>query len=267
MGTEQGALETLGASAKGTAAAEPEASPTRRAELAVRLAAVRHRIAVACAAAGRGAEEVELMAVTKTVSAADAAALLDIGLDLLGENRVQEATRKVEAVASLRPDAHPRWHLIGGLQRNKVRAVVRWAEQVESVDSLRLADALDVAVRRSMDTGGRGSSLSVLVQYSVDGDPERGGVPRSDLLRLAERVAGCAGLQLSGLMAVAPLDADPEAAFADIAAAAAALRAAHPDAATLSAGMSGDLEIAIRHGCDVVRVGTALVGQRTLASR
>jgi pyridoxal phosphate enzyme (YggS family) len=255
MGTEQR-----------TGAAE-EVSSARRAELADRLAAVRDRIADACAAAGRGADEVALMAVTKTVSAADVAALLDLGLDLLGENRVQEATRKVDAVAALRPDARPRWHLIGGLQRNKARAVAGWAEQVESVDSVRLADALDAAVRRSVDTGGRESSLSVLIQYSVDGDPQRGGVPRSDLLRLAEHVVSCAELRLAGLMAVAPLGADPEAAFADIAAAAAELRAAHPEAATLSAGMSGDLEIAIRHGCHVVRVGTALVGERTLTSR
>ena len=82
-----------------------EVSAARRAELAERLAAVRRRIADACAAAGRGADEVALMAVTKTVAAADVAALLDLGLDLLGENRVQEATRKVEAVAALRPDA------------------------------------------------------------------------------------------------------------------------------------------------------------------
>jgi pyridoxal phosphate enzyme (YggS family) len=242
-------------------------SPARRAELADRLAAVRRRIATACVAAGRSPEEVGLMAVTKTVSAADVVALLDLGLDLLGENRAQEATRKVDAVAALRPSARPRWHFIGGLQRNKVRAVVRWAEQVESVDSLRLADALDVAVRRSVDTGGRESSLSVLVQYSVDGDPTRGGVPRPDLLRLAEHVTGCAGLRLAGLMAVAPLGADLEAAFTDIAAAAAELRSVFPDAATLSAGMSSDLDVAIRHGCDVVRVGTALVGERTLASR
>lgn len=259
MGTER--------TAAGTAATREEVSADRRAELAERLAAVRHRIAAAAAAAGRGPDEVALMAVTKTVPAADVAALLDLGLDLLGENRVQEATRKVDAVAALRPAARPRWHLIGGLQRNKVRAVVRWAEQVESVDSLRLAGALDAAVRRSVDTGGRESSLSVLIQYSVDSDPERGGVPRSDLLGLADHVAGCAGLRLAGLMAVAPLGADPEPAFADIAAAAAALRAAHPGATTLSAGMSSDLEVAIRHGCDVVRVGTALVGERTLASR
>ena len=256
MGTEQ------------TTAATEEVSAARRAELASRLAAVRQRIADACAAAGRerrrgradGRHQDRCPPGTSPRCSTS-------GLDLLGENRVQEATRKVEAVAALRPEARPRWHLIGGLQRNKVRAVARWAEQVESVDSVRLADALDVAVRRTVDTGGRESSLSVLVQYSVDGDPQRGGVPRSDLLRLAEHVAGCAGLRLAGLMAVAPLGADLDAAFADIAAAAAALRAEHPGAATLSAGMSGDLEVAIRHGCDVVRVGTALVGERTLASR
>ena len=244
-----------------------EVSPARRMELAERLAAVRARIAAACDAAGRERDEVALMAVTKTVAAADVAALLDLGLDRLGENRVQEATAKVEAVAALRPDARPRWHVIGGLQRNKVRAVVRWADQVESVDSVRLADALDTAARRAVDTGERVSSLSVLLQYSVDGDPARGGVPLAGLDELAEHVAGCAGLRLSGLMAVAPLGADPEPAFADIAAAAARLRAAHPQAGTLSAGMSGDLEVAIRHGCDVVRVGTALVGDRRLTSR
>ena len=217
MGTEQ------------TTAATEEVSAARRAELASRLAAVRQRIADACAAAGRSADEVALMAVTKTVSAGDVAALLDLGLDLFGENRVQEATAQGRSGrrASVRT-RRPRWHLIGGLQRNKVRAVARWAEQVESVDSVRLADALDVAVRRTLDTGGRESSLSVLVQYSVDGDPQRSGVPRSDLLRLAEHVAGCAGLRLAGLMAVAPLGADPDTAFADIAAAAAALRAEHP---------------------------------------
>jgi uncharacterized pyridoxal phosphate-containing UPF0001 family protein len=92
-------------------------------------------------------------------------------------------------------------------------------------------------------------------------------VPRDGLGPLAEHVARCAGLQLAGLMAVAPLGADPDAAFADVAEAAAALRTAHPQARTLSAGMSGDLEIAIRHGSDVVRVGTALVGERPLTSR
>jgi PLP dependent protein len=240
---------------------------SRRDELARRLRAVRERIDGACVAAGRAPGEVALLAVTKTVPAADVATLLDLGLTAFGENRVQEAGRKVDEVAILRPDAAPRWHVVGGLQRNKARSVVRWADRVESVDSIRLADALDDAVRRARDTGERPGRLSVLLQLSVDGDPQRGGVPLDGLAPLAEHVAGCAGLRLDGLMAVAPLGSDPDAAFGSVAAAAARLRAAHPQATTLSAGMSGDLEAAIRHGSDVVRVGTALVGERRLTSR
>ena len=109
--------------------------------------------------------------------------------------------------------------------------------------------------------------LPILLQYSVDGDPLRGGVPRAELFRLAEHVARCAGLQLAGLMAVAPLGAEPDAAFGDVAAAFAGLRDRFPQATVLSAGMSGDLEAAIRHGSSLVRVGTALVGERPLTSR
>jgi pyridoxal phosphate enzyme (YggS family) len=238
----------------------------RRAELAGRLAAVRERIAAACTAAGRDPDQVELMAVTKTVPAADVAHLLDLGLTLFGENRVQEAGAKVAEVAALRPDAAPRWHFIGGLQRNKARTVAGWAARVESVDSVRLADALAAASARACDDGRRTGPLPVLLQYSVDGDPDRGGVPADGLLALADHVAGHPALRLDGLMAVAPLHADPEAAFADIEAAAQRLRSAHPSAVLLSGGMSSDLEVAIRHASGVVRVGTALVGYRRLAS-
>jgi PLP dependent protein len=242
----------------------------RRAELERRLAAVRERIAQACSAAGRDPDRVELMAVTKTVPAADVAVLLDLGLTLFGENRAQEAGAKVAEVAALRPDARPRWHFIGGLQRNKARTVVGWAARVESVDSVRLADALDRAAAPALDEGRRTGPLPVLLQYSVDGDEARGGVPADGLMALADHVAGCAALRLEGLMAVAPLGGDagfdPEAAFADIERAADRLRSAHPEASVLSAGMSGDLEVAIRHASGVVRVGTALVGYRPLAS-
>lgn len=243
-----------------------EVDSERRQELAGRLEAVRKRIDAACVAAGRAPGEVTLLAVTKTVPAADVATLLDLGLTEFGENRVQEAETKVASVAALRPGCSPGWHLVGSLQRNKARSVVRWAHRVESVDSPRLADALDAAVRREQETGGRADPLPVLLQYSVDGDPERGGVPREGLGELAERVASCAGLRLAGLMAVAPLGADPDVAFADVAAAATWLRERFPQARTLSAGMSGDLEAAIRHGSDVVRVGTALVGERRITS-
>lgn len=255
----------MGVHATDTEGEEP-GTDARRAELEERLAAVRERIAAACAAAGRDPDQVELMAVTKTVPAADVATLLDLGLTLFGENRAQEAGAKVAEVADLRPAAHPRWHFIGGLQRNKARAVVGWADRVESVDSVRLADALDRAAAHARDEGRRTGPLPVLLQYSVDGDPARGGVARADLPALADHVAGCAALRLDGLMAVAPLDADPDAAFADVAEAAARLRSDHPNASVLSAGMSGDLEVAIRHASGVVRVGTALLGYRPLAS-
>nr|WP_239029059.1 YggS family pyridoxal phosphate-dependent enzyme [Pseudonocardia acidicola] len=231
--------------------------------------AVRERIAAACSAAGRNPGEVALLAVTKTVPAVDVATLIDLGVEAFGENRAQEAAAKAVEVAELRPAATPRWHFVGGLQRNKARTVAPWAARVESVDSVRLADALDAAVRRAADEGQRDAPLSVLLQYSVDGDPKRGGIPLDGpdgLLQLADHVAGCPALRLDGLMTVAPLGADPDAAFAAVEAAAARLRAAHPAATELSAGMSGDLEVAIRHGSTSVRVGTALVGERRIAS-
>ena len=242
----------------------------RRAELAGRLGAVRERIAAACAAAGRDPDQVELMAVTKTVPAADVALLIDLGLTLFGENRAQEAGAKVAEVAALRPGADgagtARWHFIGGLQRNKARAVVGWAHRVESIDSVRLADALATATARACDDGQRTGPLPVLLQYSVDGDPARGGVPADGLLALADHVAALPDLRLDGLMAVAPMHADPDAAFADVEVASWRLRSAHPEAVLISAGMSGDLEVAVRHASGVVRVGTALVGYRPLAS-
>jgi pyridoxal phosphate enzyme (YggS family) len=244
----------------------PTAGASRAEELAGRLAAVRQRIAGACRAAGRDPAGVDLVAVTKTVPAADVALLIDLGLTAFGENRVQEAGAKVERVAGLRPGARPRWHLVGGLQRNKAAAAARWADRVESVDSIRVADALDRAVRRLLETGGRAEPLPVLIQFSVDGDPDRGGAPGPDLELLAEHVTRCAGLLLQGVMAVAPQGMDPDRAFSAVAQAANRVRTRFPQATTLSAGMSGDLESAIRHGSDVVRVGTALVGARPLAS-
>jgi PLP dependent protein len=234
----------------------------RRAELERNLRAVRERIAAACVAAGRAPEEVELLAVTKTIPAADVITLADLGVRDFGENRAQEAAAKVEEVVRARPDLGDlRWHFIGGLQRNKAKLVVPWVTRVETVDSARLAAALDKEAAK------RGTPLPVLIQYSVDGDPARGGVDDAGLLDLAAQVTQARGLVLEGLLSVAPLGADDGESFAAIAAAGRRLRSAHPDATVLSAGMSGDLEVAIRHGSTVARVGTALVGDRRLTSR
>jgi pyridoxal phosphate enzyme (YggS family) len=241
-------------------------STDRKAELAGNLAEVEARIAAACRAAGRARDEVKLIAITKTFPAADAALLADLGVTDVGENRDQEAGPKAAEVAGLRPDAALRWHMVGRLQRNKARSVVEWAHEVQSVDSARLADALAKAVHTARDGGKREEPLDVLIQASLDDDPERGGCPLDELGALAERVAHTGELRLRGLMAVAPLGADPAAAFERLARAGERLREDHPNAAEVSAGMSHDLEQAITHGSTCVRVGTALLGGRGLAS-
>lgn len=246
----------------------------RREHLAAALAEVRRRIAEAAVGAGRDPGEVELLAVTKTHPAEDVALLVELGLRAFGENRPQEAAAKAAELAPLldrcHPGVEPRWHLVGRLQRNKARAVVAWAARVESVDSPRLADALDAAVRRARDLGERDAPLPVLLQVSLDDDPERGGVAVAGLAALADRVAAADGLALHGLMAVAPLRGEPgdrDRAFASLRELADAVRTDHPGARVLSSGMTGDLERAIRYGSTCVRVGTALLGDRRLTSR
>ena len=239
---------------------------TRAAELAANLAATRDRIARACAAAGRRPSEVRLLAVTKTFPAADVALLADLGLTDFAENRDQEAAPKVAELANLRPDVRVRWSMVGHLQRNKARSVVGWADEVQSVDSDRLAEALHTAMVAALDGGPRTEPLDVLVQVSIDGDPERGGCPLPDLPALSDHIAGLETLRLRGVMAVAPLDMPPEQAFDLLAGAAGQVRTSHPTATCLSSGMSGDLEQAITYGSTCVRVGTALLGGRPLAS-
>jgi pyridoxal phosphate enzyme (YggS family) len=234
--------------------------PDRRAELAAGLARVRARIADACADAGRDRAEVTMIAVTKTYPAGDVLALAGLGVTDMGENRDQEAAGKAAEVAAA--GVRPRWHFIGQLQRNKARSVVRYADVVHSVDSVRLARALSNAAAE------RDEPLEALVQVSIDADPERGGaLPGSadadtGLDAVAEAVASAPGLRLAGLMAVAPLGWPPERAFARLAELAEGFRSVHPGATALSAGMSGDLEIAIRYGATHVRVGSALLGMR-----
>jgi pyridoxal phosphate enzyme (YggS family) len=238
----------------------------RKAELAENLAEVEARIAAACRAAGRAREDVRLIAVTKTFPASDAALLADLGVTDVGENRDQDAGPKAAEVAELRPGAALRWHMVGRLQRNKARSVVRWAHEVQSLDSARLADALAKASRAAREAGERAEPLDVLLQASLDDDPERGGCPLAELGALAAHVTHTGELRLRGLMAVAPLGADPAAAFERLARAGEELRKDHPNAAEVSAGMSHDLEQAITHGSTCVRVGTALLGGRGLAS-
>jgi PLP dependent protein len=235
-------------------------SDPRSAEIAANLAEVRGRIAAACASAGRDPAEVTLVAVTKTFGVDDVRRLLALGVADVAENRDQEARSKVAALAADPPPAPARWHFVGRLQRNKCRSVAGYAAVVHAVDRVELVDALAAGARRANRAG-----LDVLIQVSLDGDPARGGVLPAGLPALAGAVAAAEPLRLLGVMAVAPQGADPDTAFAQLATVAAALRADHPEATAISAGMSGDLEAAIRRGATHVRIGTALLGGRAPA--
>ena len=233
----------------------------RREEIAAGLRGVRERIAAACAGAGRDASGVTLVAVTKTYPASDVGHLAALGVTDVGENRDQEAAGKAAEVAAA--GVAVRWHFVGQLQRNKAKSVVRYADVVHSVDGVRLAGALSEAARRH-----RERPLDVLVQVSLDSDPGRGGAVDAAgdediaLERVLESVARAEPLSLRGLMAVAPLGWEPERAFTALAELRAKVRAIYPEATELSAGMSGDYVLAIRYGATLVRIGSALLGNR-----
>lgn len=233
------------------------APDARRAEIAGNVSAVRARIAAASHAAGRDPSEIVLIGVTKFHPATDAVYLAEAGVPDLGESRDQEASAKVAEYAQL-TTTPATWHFIGRLQTNKARSVARYADLVHSVDRPELATALASGAERA------GRVLPVLVQLSLDGggSHDRGGASANESRRLADQIAGSPALRLAGVMAVAPLDADPEPAFTRLAELARALQGDHPGATIVSAGMSGDLEPAIAHGATHVRVGTALLGRR-----
>jgi len=225
---------------------------SRRDELAVRLTAVRQRIAAACQAAGRDPADVTLIAVTKTWPASDVRLLSELGVSDVGENRDAEAAPKAAQCA----DLDLTWHFIGQLQTNKVASVVRYATFVHSVDRMRLIRALGTAARRAE------AVVQCLIEVSLDGDPARGGAVASEVPALAEALAAEPGLVLAGVMAVAPLGMAPLEAFGLLLDSAAVVRAVNPAATVISAGMSGDLEDAVAAGATHLRIGTALLGDR-----
>jgi PLP dependent protein len=230
-------------------------APTRRDEVAHGLKAVRERIATACRSCGRDPDEVTLTVVTKFFPASDVRLLADLGVTDVGENRHQEAEAKARECA----DLGLRWHFIGGLQSNKAAAVAAYADVVESVDRAKLINGLSKGALE------RGAVLDCLVQVSLD--PPGAGAGRSgalpaDVPALAEQIVGTEWLRLRGVMAVAPLGEDPSAVFARLAETAAEVRRLDPSATWVSAGMSGDLEEAIRAGATHVRVGSAVLGRR-----
>jgi PLP dependent protein len=227
---------------------------TRRDQIAAGLDDVRRRIAAAATAAGRSPDDVTLVVVTKFFPASDVRVLADLGVTDVGENRHPEAGDKL---AECR-DLGLRWHFIGGLQSNKAAAVGSYADVVESVDRVKVVNALNRGAHQ------RTRPVDVLLQVSLDppGSEGRSGADASDLPALAEAVEAAGMLTLRGLMAIAPLGEEPHAAFERLAEVRATFLADRSDATWLSAGMSNDFEAAIGAGATHVRVGSAILGAR-----
>ncbi|CAM5568417.1 YggS family pyridoxal phosphate-dependent enzyme [Streptomyces abikoensis] len=232
----------------------------RRTELADNLARVEERISRACAAAGRPREDVTLIVVTKTYPASDVRLLAELGVRHVAENRDQEAAPKAAECA----DLPLTWHFVGQLQTNKVRSVASYADFVHSVDRVRLVTALGAAAVKA------GRTLDCLIQVALDAESgergERGGVAPDGVTDLADALAAAEGVRPAGLMTVAPLVGPyagrPRSAFERLMEISTGLRAAHPAANMVSAGMSADLDDAVAAGATHVRVGSAVLGVR-----
>jgi pyridoxal phosphate enzyme (YggS family) len=244
----------------GTQEAGARGLPARKDQLASNLARVEERISSACAAVGRAREEVTLIVVTKTYPASDVRLLAELGVRHVAENRDQDAAPKAAECV----DLPLTWHFVGQLQTNKVRSVVGYAHEVQSVDRLKLVGSLSAAAVRAE------CEIGCLLQVALDAGSgergERGGVSPAGVDELAAAVAGAPGLRLDGLMTVAPLAGEyagrRRAAFERLVEISSRLRTAHPAATMVSAGMSADLDEAVAAGATHVRVGTAVLGVR-----
>lgn len=227
---------------------------SRADELAANLARVRARIEHACAGAGREPDRITLVVVTKFFPASDVRLLADLGVTHVGENRHQEAEAKAAECA----DLSLTWHFIGGLQSNKAAAVAAYSHVVESIDRAKLVAPLNKGAQT------RSRPVDCLLQVSLDppGAENRSGADPCDLAALASAVEAAGMLELRGLMAVAPLGEDPALAFARLVEIRREFVSGFPRATWLSAGMSGDLEHAVRAGATHVRIGSAVLGSR-----
>ena len=215
-------------------------------DMRANLGRVQEAVARACARAGRSPDDVLLIAVSKTMDVERVRLAIAAGVAALGENRVQEAKEKIEALGRPVP-----WHLIGSLQTNKARDAARLFDWIHSVDRLELAQELSRRAERV---------LNILLQVNLGDEPQKGGVAPAELKRLHELVAALPNLKVRGLMAIPPATLQPEQArpfFRQLRELREQLGREH-----CSMGMSADFEVAIEEGATMVRVGTAIFGPR-----
>jgi len=223
--------------------------------LAERLAAIETRIQDAARGAQRGREDITLVVVTKNHPAQLVVDLIDLGQRNFGENRDQEAAPKSLEVAAARPD-QATWQFVGQLQTNKVKSVLNYASVIHSLDRASLLGEL------AKVTANRGMKVDAFIQLNLTDDPERGGIAPADLKAFAEQVAATSGVRPIGVMAVASLEGQEERDFDTVARASTELQKVIPGAKFISAGMSGDFELAITYGATHLRIGTAITGSR-----
>lgn len=220
-----------------------------------RLKSINEKIAAACQRAGRDFFDVTLVAVSKTVEPERIRQAIEAGVRVLGENRVQEAASKMTELATVVAEHNVEWHLIGHLQSNKTRRAVELFSAIQSVDSFKLAERLDNVA------GELGKKLPVFIEVNLGGEESKAGAEPDEVLPLCEQVGKLANLELKGLMTVPPFLEDAE----QVRPFFRRLRMLRDQAQLkeLSMGMSHDFEIAIEEGATIVRIGTALFGERT----
>lgn len=222
-------------------------------ELRLNLADIELRIDEACEAAGRARDDVTLIAVTKTWPSSDIRLLASLGVCEVGESRDQEAILKHEECR----DLDLKWHFIGQFQTNKANHIAQYADVVHSLDRLKAVDALQRAA------GNAHREIVGLVQVSLDDAEGRGGASIESVLEIASAIHQSSNLRLGGVMAVAPLGADPTSAFRQLEAVAAEVQSAYAEAKMVSAGMSQDMVEAIACGATHLRIGSAIMGSRS----
>jgi len=220
---------------------------------------VLERINSAAAKAGRNPDDIKLIAVTKTIELSRIIEAINAGVKILGENRVQEAQKKIQDARFRMHDKDVEWHLIGNLQKNKAKYAVQLFDLIHAIDSIPLADEVNKQSKKM------GKQQRVLVEVKLSDEPAKHGVSEKDLIELLEKISGMENLKLEGLMTMPPFSDNPENTrqyfkkLRELRAKAAAIGFNLPE---LSMGMSGDFEVAIEEGSTMVRIGTAIFEER-----
>lgn len=231
-------------------------------EMFERIKSVYKRICHAAMRTGRNPEEVKLVAVTKTVDVEKIMEAIDAGLRVFGENRVQEAQKKIQDLKLRVQDSRIEWHLIGHLQRNKAKYAVQLFDLIHSVDSIGLAEELNRQAEKI------GKTQRILVQVKLSEEETKHGIGEKDLVPLIERINDLSNLRLEGFMTMPPYFEDLEMVrpyfrrLAELRDTINSSHITHHALRELSMGMSHDFEIAIEEGATMVRVGTAIFGER-----